>query len=232
MAKISAIVSAYFCKDYLLGRIDNLFTQDPSPEIVVVCQKGSAEHDLIIQTGPDIVLVLTDDVPTIYKAWNLGIEASTGEYITSANSDDRLYPGGLALMAQVLDKNLSIAVAYGNQDVVREVGSDPIGRFDWMEGNIEILLKGCFLGPMPLWRRSLHEKFGYFDEDLKVAGDYDFWLKLAKAKERFQKVEGTVGIYLDSPGSAEHRQINLTAWETARVRARYRNGVGIWALNI
>ena len=161
--KVSAIVSAYFAADYLAGRLDNLFTQEPKPEIVVICQRDSAEHKIIRNYALDVVLVLTDDIPTIYKAWNLGIEASSGEYLTNANSDDRLLPGALAKMSAILDGKPSYALVYGNQDIVTEIGGDPTGKFEWAEGGIEELLKGCFCGPMPMWRKSLHTKHGYFD---------------------------------------------------------------------
>ena len=30
------------------------------------------------------------------------------------------------------------------------------------------------------WRRSVHDEIGYLDESLKLAFDYEFWLRLAK----------------------------------------------------
>ena len=226
--KVSTIVSAYFAADYLAGRLDNLFTQEPKPEIVVVCQRNSAEHKIIQDYALDVVLVLTDDIPTIYAAWNLGIEASSGEYVTNANCDDRLFPGALAKMAAILDGKPAYALVYGNQDIVAEIGGDPTGKFEWAEGGIEQLLKGCFCGPMPMWRKSLHAKHGYFDPEMQVAGDYEFWLRITKAGERLYHIKETVGAYLNIRTSAEKRQRNLTSWETARARARYRKGIGIW----
>lgn len=232
MTKVSAIVSAYYAVDYLQGRLDNLFTQEPTPEIVVVCQEGSGEHQIAKDFGNGVVIVTTPDIPTIYDAWNMGIKASSGEYLTNANTDDRLLPGALAKMSEILDIRTAVALVYGNQDIVKEIGGEVTGKFEWAEGKFDKLLQGCFVSPMPMWRRSLHDKYGYFDPDLKVAGDYDFWLKIAKGGERFFHLKETIGIYLDSRTSAEHRQKNLTAWETARVRGRYRKGIGIWDYNI
>ena len=230
MTKISAIISAYYCADYLVGRLDNLFTQEGIDlEIIAVCQRDSEERKILDGYNGKIVKVLTDDIPTIYRAWNLGIQASSGDYIINANSDDRFVPGGLAKMAALLDSRTASALIYGDQVIVNEIGGEPIGKFEWAEGGLEKLLKGCFVSPMPLWRRSLHDKYGWFDEDLQVAGDYDFWLKIVKGGERLYHLKEVVGIYLKSRTSAEHRQKNRTVWETARVRSRYRKGVGIWA---
>ena len=228
MSKVTAIVSAYYCADFLEGRITNLLEQEA--EIIVVCQVDSAEQKIAekVLTGTYHICVITPDIPTIYRAWNLGIENATGDYITNANSDDRLYPGSLTKMAKVLDENKKYAVVYGNQDIVDEIGGDPIQRYEWMEGGIEELLNGCFLGPQPMWRKSLHEKHGLFDADMQVAGDYEFWLRLAKAGEKFFHLREVVGAYLLNLRGAEKRERVRTIWETARARARYRKGTKLW----
>lgn len=219
MVKVSAIVSAYYAEEYLDGRLKNLAAQKPRPEIVVVCQEGSAEERIARENGADIVFTTTD-IPTVYAAWNMGIEKATGEYITNANSDDRLYPGALAAMALVLDKG-SNAVAYTDIDIVDEIGGAPVGRYQWKEGGLAELLEGCFLGPMPMWKKSLHLKYGYFDATLHSAGDYEFWLRLAKGGEKFFHIRQPMGAYLNRNDSVEHRESLRGVIETARARTKY-----------
>jgi glycosyltransferase involved in cell wall biosynthesis len=229
VTKVSCIVSAYFAEQYLEGRLQNLLAQKPQPEIVVVCQRGSAEH-IIAATFEQITnVVLTDDIPTIYAAWNLGVQAATGDYITNSNSDDRLYPGALARLADALDTNKKYSVAYADVDVVEEIGGAPVNRYEWAEGGIEELLTGCFIGPMPMWRKSLHDKHGYFDAEMRSAGDYEFWLRVAKAGVKFFHVRQVCGAYLKRDDSAEHKFKLRSLWEQARAKGRYREGVGIWA---
>lgn len=226
MSSITAIVSAYFAEKYLAGRLDNLLEQKPKPEIIIVCQTDSIEYT--IAKGYPVKVIETPDIPTIYSAWNLAIKQSSGTYLFNANCDDRLLPGALKTLAIALDEHPKYAVAYGNQDIISEIDGEVTGKFEWAEGGLEQLLNGCFLGPMPMWRRSLHDKYGYFDADLQVAGDYEFWLRLAAAGEQFFHVRETVGIYLSNQQGAEKRQQVRTVWETARARARYRKGAKLW----
>lgn len=228
MGKVSCIISAYYAEQYIEGRIQNLLAQKPTPEIIVVCQRGSAEH-LKACEFEAVKVVLTDDIPTIYAAWNLGIQAATGDYVTNSNSDDRLYPGALAKLAAALDANKKYSVAYADADVVEQIGGAPVSRYEWAEGGIEQLLVGCFIGPMPMWRRSLHDKHGYFDGEMQSAGDYEFWLRLAKAGVKFFHLREVCGAYLKRDDSAEHRFKLRSIWEQARAQGRYREGVGIWA---
>jgi len=229
--KVSAIVSAYFAEEYLQGRIDNLMEQEPRPEIIVVLQFDSPEAQIMDNYGYEahVTRLYTTDVPTVASAWNIGIKASTGKYITNSNCDDRLLPGALAKLIQVLDDNPDCAVAYGNQNIVKEIDGEVVGKYEWAEGNLEKLLLGCFLGPMPVWRKSVHDKYGYFDETFKSAHDYEFWLRLSAGKEKFYHVREVIGNYLDRHSSVEHRQKILSIWETARARALYRKGVKAWS---
>ena len=222
MNKVTAIVSAYFAEQYLAGRIENLLHQKPQPEIIVVCQYRSPEWKITEDYSTTVVRVGTADIPTIYGAWNIGIKNASGEYLTNANSDDRLYPGALQYLASALDESPWLGVAYANADIVEEIGGPPVGRMDLMSGGFSELLERCFVGPMPMWRRSLHEEYGYFDAKMKSAGDYEFWLRLAKSEVLFGYGHRAIGAYLRRRNSAERREPLRTLWETARARSRYR----------
>jgi glycosyltransferase involved in cell wall biosynthesis len=230
MPKVSALVSAYYAEQYIEGRMQNLLAQKPQPEIIAVCQRNSGEHRALMHFEDlgQVKLILTDDIPTIYAAWNMAIEAATGEYLTNANCDDRLYPGALGKLSQALDVHKKYAVAYSDIDVVPEIGAPPVDRYVWAEGGLEQLLIGCFLGPMPMWRKSLHEKYGLFDGEMHSAGDYEFWLRLAHGGEKFYHVKEVTGVYLDRPNSAEKRTKLRSIWEQARAKGRYRQGVTQW----
>lgn len=222
--KVAAIVSAYYAEKFLKGRIENLLEQEISQWIVVVCQEKSIEEEIALRMGKphDIQVITTHDIPTVYHAWNIGIQFSQSEYIVSANSDDRFYPGGLRLLAKTLDKYPDYVLSYADVDRVKEIDGKPFGRFEWAEGGLDELLQGCFLGPMPMWRRSLHEAYGMFDASFASAGDYEFWLRLAAGGEKFRKVHAVCGAYLDRKDSVEHRSSVRSTWETSRARAMYR----------
>ena len=220
MSTVTAIVSAYYAEEYIEGRLLNLIEQEPRPEIVVVCQANSVEYTTAKQHP--VSIITTPDIPTIYHAWNLGIEQAHGDYITNANSDDRLYPGALAELAKVLDKNEDVGISYSWVDIVETIGGDPVSRFQWSEGGFDELMHGCFMGPFPMWRKSLHDEYGLFDGTLKVAGDYEMWLRLLKNGVQCSCINHSLGAYLSRPDSAEHREEITAVWETARVRARHR----------
>lgn len=245
--QVSAIVSAYYADDYLEGCLFDLMAQDlykaGSLEIVVVYDGHSPEADILSSFGDDIVLVPTytdiqgEGYPTIYKAWNLGIEASTGEYITNANCDDRHNPISMGLMAKILYANPHIDLVYHDQYITWDpnttwqefidrphdtpqtqliYGRDLPGRdglFHWGSYSHERLITGCFVGPQPMWRRSLHQRYGMFDPEFESAGDYEFWLRVA-GKDNFFYISEPLGLYLAREDGRELKDPQLSAVET------------------
>jgi glycosyltransferase involved in cell wall biosynthesis len=216
---VSAIVSAYYAKDFIRSRLDNLMMQDPRPEVIVVAQTDSTES-AVSSTYP-VKLIKTPHIPTIYAAWNMAIKEATGDYITNANCDDRTYQGAYALMSRILNDDPEISLVYGDEYVLDE--DRPWERKFKIrsEFDSELLKYKCFVGPFPMWRKSLHEKYGYFDESLKVCGDYEFWLRLAKGGERFHHLPQFIGQYYKRAASAEHRDEFLSILENRQVRSMY-----------
>lgn len=215
MPKVTAIISAYYSEQFLQNRIVNLWSQDLVPEIIIVCQKGSPEHKM----APKFCeLVLTDNIPNVYEAWNLGIRIATGDYITNANTDDLLYDNSLRRMANALDDGAS--VCFSDVDVRDETGICPwkrIARFD-----VEELKKRSFIGPMPMWKKSLHDKYGLFDDTYQVAGDWEFFLRVAITGEPFRYIPHPLGLYWRRKDSIEHRMKDICKMESQRIREMYK----------
>lgn len=238
MPRIGALVSAYYAAPFLSRRLDNLagqslHTDHPgSLTVCVICQWGSEEHTIAEDWADHnedflpVVIVTTGDVPTVYEAWNRGIEfLGEMDYFTNANSDDLLDPDGLAALVGALEADPGAALAYGNLRVTEEINGPVRGVIRSPESGYQDLLRKCYIGPCPVWRASLHDTYGLFDGSLQVAGDYDFWLRLARAGERFVHVDQIVGTYAYRKASREHREPVRALWENAQVRARYREGV-------
>lgn len=217
--RVSAIVSAYHADRYIDGLLDDLLSQTEDCQIVVVCEKESEEEeitgDVMGRVYPGkILMVPTEDIPTVYAAWNLGIKAASGKYITNANTDDRHHPRAYEIMADVLDARHDLDLVYHDsyiswtanqtfEEFIRENADKKLqpgrfenepGIFSWMDYERGALARGCFIGPQPMWRASLHQEYGYFLANYKSAGDYEFWLRVAQDKNMF-RIGIPLGVY-------------------------------------
>lgn len=220
--KVSALVSAYYADQFLDGRIINLLNQELIPEIVIVCMEGSREHEIALKY-PALVLT-TDHVPTIGAAWNLGIIHASGEYLVIANSDDVFFDGGIKALADVLDANADVGYVFSDQHLMvkgitsRRMDHGHIGKGGKVENIKTLLAERYFCGSCPMWRRTLHIHYGYFNEDYIVASDYEWALRLANGGVGFYYLPESVGLYPIRNDSLEHRNQELCRVESRKIR--------------
>ena len=229
---VSAIVSVYRAERFIRGCMEDLCNQTlfvrGGLEIVVVNSNSSENEEPIIREfvyrHPDRIRYLrTGERETIYQAWNRGVTAARGRYLTNANADDRHRPDALEVMARCLDAHPDCALAYADSNVTQEenhsfVGATIVARFAWPDFDPLGLFRVCYVGPHPMWRRSLHERYGMFDPLYHSAGDYEFWLRLVAGGERFIHIRDVLGLYLQSPGGVEHGNQKLSWEESERAR--------------
>lgn len=230
--KVSAIISTYNSERFIKGCIEDLINQtlykNDELEIIVI-DSGSEQNEQNIVAeyvnGYKNISYHRTEKETIYQAWNRGIKLARGKYLTNANADDRHVPDCFEKMVSIFDSTNDYDVVYADvyqTDIENDNIDSPSKKklIKWSDFDKDLLLFGCFIGPQPAWRKSLHEHFGYFDENLKVVGDYEFWLRIS-GDAKFYHINEALGLYLFNNDSAEHRDKGLTSTEDALVREEY-----------
>ena len=71
-----------------------------------------------------------------------------------------------------------------------------------------------------MWRRSVHDIHGYFDPSFTVAGDYQFWLRLAETME-FIHLSKPLGLVLANDHGIENANRHLLFEENKRIRRQF-----------
>lgn len=230
---VSAIVSVYNSEKFIKGCLDDLLNQtlykNGNLEIIVVNSGSEQNEEKIIldykNKYDNIIYIKTEQRETIYQAWNRAIKIAKGKFITNANTDDRHSKIAFEKMLNAFQMNPAIDVVYADEFVT----NIPNDTFDsktkkkiirWSNFVKEFLLFGCFIGPHPMWKKSLHDKFGYFDESLNVVGDYEFWLRISH-DAMFYHLNEILGLYYYSENSVEHKNKKLTDEENENVQKKY-----------
>ena len=240
--KVSAIVSTYNSERFFRGCLDDLINQSlyKSGELeIVVVNSGSLENEESIvkeyQSKHYNIKYLKTAKEYIYSAWNRAIKLSSGRYITNANTDDRHRYDAFEIMSNQLDQNENIGLVYADQFVTYHENETydshtAAGYFEWPEFDRVQLIHCAICGPQPMWRKNLHNKFGYFDESLVVAGDYEWWLRISE-KVLLKHLPEKLGLYFLSDESIEHRHNSEMINETTRIRKQYLDKEKIKSLN-
>ena len=225
---VTALLASLNREDLLPGCLESLLAQTLQPiEILVIYGPGGNDWEAAAayRTDPRIRGVASPR-PGLYAAWNAGIQESRGRYLCNVNSDDRLRPDALEMMAAALDAHPEVCLVYGDSLVTTEPyetfahNSSGGRRLAPPPYSHPALLAGCLCGPHPMWRRSVHAWAGAFDESFVSAADYEFWLRLAERSPMLYLAE-PLGLYFDNPQGLSRADPLRARAERVRVMKRH-----------
>ncbi len=227
--KITAIVSVYKAERFLRACLEDLAAQtifDQTEVIIIDAHSPENEQAIVhefIKKYQNIKYIRTDEREGLYTSWNRALSIASGEYITNANADDRHAKNAFERLSQELDKHPDVAVVYANCRITHEENacfySAPIADyFRWLAYDHINLLRRCEVGPQPMWRRSMHETLGLFDDTYTITGDYDMWLR-ASEHYPLRHIPEELGLYLRYDNNLETQNQAHTQQEYLKVQS-------------
>ena len=147
---------------------------------VIIVDDGSSEAETttilsqLEEAGYCIVAQLNRGLGA---ARNAGIRLAKGELILPLDSDNRVRDAYLNEAASLLKDNPTLDVIYADA----EYFGDKSGRWQIPEFDLLSLIRMNFIDACAVYRKSLWEKVGGYDEHMPWMGfeDWDFWLRVA-----------------------------------------------------
>lgn len=214
---VSVIVSTYKSEKFIRGCLEDLVNQtlyQKGKVEIIIIDSASPENEREIieefqEKYPNIIYQRTGERETLYCAWNRAIKLACGRYITNGNTDDRRCFNALEILANYLDNNREISLVYADQ-LITTIKNDTFAttqalkHWNWPNYSYQQMRQGCCVGSQPMWRKMLHDKYGYFQENFRCAGDYEFWLRIASQGEKMALIPEILGLYYLNLQGLEH----------------------------
>ncbi len=230
--KISIIVSLYNAANKLEFFLNSLQRQtmviNGSAEIILV-DSGSPTNErevflkLIDSLKIEVIYVRTKSRETIQKAWNRGILLAQGEYLTFLGVDEGITPEALEILSAELDADPSTDWIQSNS-LMTDVSKNGTWLNDVMifeRSNFHpfhIYLETCYISWVgALYRKSIHDRFGYYDDTFRAAGDTEFKNRMGPFV-KMKTLPITLGIFFNYP---EERATHSPTAELEDLRAWY-----------
>lgn len=232
--RCSLFCSFYKGQKFIESYLENILEQPIFSEIeFILLNCNSPEHE------ERYILPLTDKYsnikyykleqdPGLYPAWNIAVKKCSAPIIGNWNIDDSKNKEGLEILLNQFDKDPNLDIVYGFTYISRICNEKYIDNsyneiYPYLPHSLENLLRNNSPHCMPLWKKSLHDKFGFFDENYKTASDGDFWLRCCVAGSTIRMVNHPVGLYYENPTgrSTNPETLQEMVSEVVNMRQKY-----------
>lgn len=226
---ISIVTSLYKSETYLLQFIKHAYkvhTELQNNNIlfehILVANDYSEEEKKIISNSKLSFKILSVPRESFYASWNRGIRESKYDIFTSWNVDDIRFSRALIAGMKTLVVGFEATYfpfkykryiqLFGINVLIKSVIIDP------PEFERETFTKEMHAGPFFMVHKSAFEKYGYFDESFKIAGDYEWWSRATKAGLYAVKNPALAGIFSNNGKTLSGSRDTLHQKENLQVR--------------
>jgi hypothetical protein len=225
--KVSIILSIFKAERYLERYFEEALQQKgiDNIEFSIVHNNPTRKEKEIISAYRDKLKIVYQSVEleSIYQSWNRAIAQSSGEYLACWNVDDLRNYDSIYEMQKTLDNDESVGFTYGDIVIVNRFGKK-VGRYVKTKKFTDHLgTTGAIGGPFFMWRKNLVDKIGFFDEQFKSGGDFDYTVRLS-ISSKGKKTEGLIGYFLNDKSGLSTSNYKLQIIERTVIEIRY----GIW----
>lgn len=201
--QISVITSLYKCESFLDNYFDYVSDIPNKEKIeILLLHNAPTENELSIiekriKKLSFVKHIIIPHREGLYATWNRGVKISKGKYLAVWNVDDIRSKYSLEEQAELLDNNPTIAATYGDFFGSKTYGTH--NDIEFYEPEYEKkrydFLRDFHLTCFPMWRKSIHSKIGYFDEQFNAVADFDFQIRLS-LNYPLKKTNAKLGWYL------------------------------------
>ncbi|NBW13000.1 MAG: glycosyltransferase [Caulobacteraceae bacterium] len=233
--KCSIFCSFYKGQKFIDGYLENILEQtifDSIEFVFLDCASPEKEKNTIeplTKKYANIKYYRLDNDPGLYAAWNIAVKKCSSSIIGNWNIDDRKNKEGLEILLNEFNKNTNLDLIYGFTYISRIANEKYINNsfkeiYPYLPHTFDNLLLNNNPHCMPLWKKSLHERFGWFDENYKTASDADFWLRCCVGGATIGMVNHPVGLYYENPTGRSTNPETLQEMinEVNSMRSKYR----------
>ncbi len=234
--KLTIITSLFKGKTFLAEFMRDIVRQTIFSECnLLVLNANSPEREIedaimapYLDQYPNITYVHLEHDPGLFGVWNLGIRMARSPYVTNANIDDRLKPDCYETHTRYLDEHPDIDLVYSGCYITFKPNetfehNSSGGSIVWHSmqpfDRVKQLYRWIpYVNNHPVWRRSLHQRYGFFNETYKATGGMEFWVRATLCgNAQYKLIPEVYSLYYHNPTGISTEPNSLDKIEKKRV---------------
>ncbi len=184
MTKVSVIIPTFNRAEKICRAVSSVINQTFRDIEIIVIDDASTDNTIerLNDFGSRIKVIRHDKNMGVSASRNTGLSSAIGEYIALLDSDDYWLPEKLDVQVAFFKANPDAVICQARELWVRHGKRvNPGKKHLKPSGDIFIQsLKLCLVSPSAvMFKRSLLDEVGMFDEAFPVCEDYDLWLRIS-----------------------------------------------------
>lgn len=236
-SRVSIITSVYKGEKYIQQFLDDISKQtiySQCEHIIINANSPEGEEAYILKhiehfSNVKYIKLIKD--PGLYGVWNIALLEAASDYVITANVDDRMDHSAIESLLGYIEQFPDVDLVYSDL-YFTSMCNVPFSSCNQKEehrqpefslGNV---IKYCCPGNHPLWKKSMHSRYGLFDEGFKIFGDHEMWIRAASLGAIFKRYPHFTGLfYVGETLSSGQKHSVLRQKEGKKIHRKYKD---IW----
>ena len=228
---VSIVTPTFNSAQYLRQTLDSVAGQTYRPIEHIVVDGGSSDETLrIVREYPHIRWISEPD-GGMYDAVNKGLRMAAGSILAYLNGDDLYFPDTVERVMRRFEEDPEVGLVFGHCRYIDPEGQELfVRRFPEFHWRLYSVLDGSTIPQQStFWRRRVLETAGYFDASFRMAGDFEFFVRVGK-QSVVKKIGGPpLAQFRFHPGMQTINRKALNDAEVRLIHDRHRAGPD-WAV--
>jgi glycosyltransferase involved in cell wall biosynthesis len=183
---VSFVIPSYNMGSFLERAVESALNQSyPRIEVIVVDDGSTDDTAERMRRFDGRIRYIHKENGGVCSARNIGIRASSGEYVALMDSDDRSLPGKIERSMQYFRDHPECGLIHSDAELID--GNDNIVGMDLHPWRVftgpvvtRLIMVNFICNPTVIVKKTCFEKAGLFDETLFPPADWDMWLRIAE----------------------------------------------------
>ena len=194
--KVTVITACFNSEKHIRDCLNSVAGQSFKNIEHIIIDGGSSDNTIeVVKSFPSVTKWISEPDNGIYNAMNKGINLAGGDIIGILNSDDFYYDEFvIERIVKEFKKDNDLDAVHTNLYYVKNENTNINVRL-WKTGEFKAgsFFKGWHPAhPTLFLKREVYKKYGLFDENFKLAADFEFMLRIFeryKIKSKYLPIE-------------------------------------------
>ncbi|WP_400261672.1 glycosyltransferase [Sphingobacterium sp. SG20118] len=194
-SKVSVIVPCFNNSKTIVETLDSVFNQKYNNIELIIVNDGSIDDsELVIleyKKGFKDLIYVKQENGGPSSARNKGATLATGEFVVFLDGDDRIHQDYISLCVNEFLNQPALNLVYSNSEFF-EAATGAYVLLDY--DPITIMIYNC-IPIVSMIRLSSFNEIGQFDESMRIAEDWEMWIRYTRKFPKVKKINQSLFFY-------------------------------------